>query len=280
LFCCFQVLCLVLAKGVKISLLKIKPGGGGAENRGDAPVHSPAQSNPALLPSSASSNPASAPTPPSSGADVENRGGTTAPSGVGAENRGGTPAPLPLPAPAPGPAPAPVPAPAPPDTTPSHARRIGKVLISDTDLSPIEALIMNKVVPDLYELLGICDVIYDGIQSSVGDVSFRYGHAGSLRGFIEILKAENTLEAFARCTHIHRFRIRTFFCNDCPIRKKNLDNLKTVLDDIIAWYKGPPSAEVENWFKNVDRSDSKSKLDACIDKLILHQTDWENILKN
>jgi hypothetical protein len=212
------------------------------------------------------------------GSDVENRGDAPAQSN-----------------PAPGPAPAPVPAPAPPDTTPSHAKRIGKVLISDTDLSPaerakrdkIEALIMNKVVPDLHELLNVCDDICRSIKISVGDISFKAseGPNRTMKEVIEIVKAKNPLKAFAmKLAYIQRIRINTFCYYYNPIRKKNLDELnelKTVLDNIIVGYKEPPSAEVDNWFKDVDsRSDNKSKLDACTDKLILHQTDWENILKD
>jgi hypothetical protein len=76
------------------------------------------------------------------------------------------------------------------------------------------------------------------------------------------------------------------------IEDEYLDEAKTSLDKIIAGYEEPLShgvkedaehpisAEYKNWLKNVVGSDSKSRLKACADKLILHKLEWEGILNS
>jgi hypothetical protein len=68
-------------------------------------------------------------------------------------------------------------------------------------------------------------------------------------------------------------------CSLDNIEDESLDGAKVCLDNLITTYKKPLAPAVNSWFKSMDPNDGKSKLDACVNRLVLHQAEWEGINK-
>jgi hypothetical protein len=209
--------------------------------------------------------------------------------GSGVENRGDAPAqsnPAPLPSSASSnPASAPTPASsgadvenredAPANSNPAPAPAPAPTPVILTREEKIKALIKDKIVPDLYRFRSICLEI----KSDTLTAGLNMNNVGAK---VLATEMQSMSDNFFTEIGIHRDYIHMPVenCSLDKIKDENLGKAKTSLDKIITKYQEPLSDQVDNWFKNVDRSDSKSKLDACTKKLIPHQTEWENILKN